>query len=246
MHVLDVSDVPVFQQQDKEDSGFIVNNITLTVSKKPEGRKGFWQYDNKRLCVVLPMATFRNYSSDKWAKSYGQYVSLCNRLMDEKSFTDFVQYLEKDIKSTLSHEFTHTWQTWKQEEGKKERKAVPAKISELIKQIIPYGRYIDKIGGYVLSSDETEARHSEAQQYFKSSGKSYVDCFAKALTYSGNSYNQLKSLWFKGRNNFSEIIIKYFMYIVLPRDKTFQNDLKKHTKIRKGMETYTGTYSTYM
>lgn len=60
------------------------------------------------------MATFRNYSSDRWAKSYGQYVSLCDRLKDGKSFMDFVKYLENDIKETLSHEFTHSWQTWKQ------------------------------------------------------------------------------------------------------------------------------------
>lgn len=36
------------------------------------------------------------------------------------------------------------------------------------------------------------------------------------------------------------------MFIVLPEDKTFQHDLKKHTVIKKGEKSYTGTYATFM
>lgn len=246
MHVLNANNVRVFGEQGKDDSGYNINNITLTVSKKPEGKHGFWQYDHKRLCVVLPMATFRNYSSDKWARSYGQYVSLCNRLMDEKSFTDFVQYLEKDIKSTLSHEFTHAWQNWKQDENKRENKEVNTLMTKAVKRVIPFGSYVDDISGYIICSDETEARRSGAQQLYRSSGKSYVDCFAKALTFKGDSYKQLKTIWMKNKQSFNELTVYYFMYIVLPKDKTFQQDLKKHTVVKKGVKTYTGTYATYM
>lgn len=75
----------------------------------------------------------------------------------------------------------------------------------------------------------------------------YIDCVCASDYRRGDSYKQLGKTYGNGKlGTIRTLLFFYYYFIVLPKEHTFQEDLKKHTKKTRSGTKYTGSYKQYM
>lgn len=198
---------------------YTIDNVKLVVTKQSRGLRGWWNDNSKKICIVLPWLSFPNKNKGKWVDSYGFIEAVYRRLTDEAAFKKFVNYIENDVKGTLSHELTHAWQGFLRAKGTGQEYIGNTEVF-LFNIALPFGNEISNLA-YQLSPQEIQARRAEAQKRYRTSGKSYIECWVHSLPYVQSTYKEItKTIWYSNTNS-TILTMVYFVFCVLPKDPTF-------------------------